>query len=260
VVGAAGFGAVGIASAIVWSLYGTEPEVAPPGPAPVFAAGVDDAANASASAVPSPDVAKGRVTLPPPTDAQPWRGPRDAPVVVQVFGDLQCPYTKKVVPLLERLVLEFPRKVMLVYRNYPQPFHKLARPAARVALAAFRQKGSGVFWEIRERIQRDVGSPRGFVMEGILRHAAELGVEAKTARRAFDGNDALDEVLDADIALARQFGFDSTPTTVVNGIVIRGAQPAPDYENAVRQALEELAARSADAVTHTVAAPWPHEP
>jgi predicted DsbA family dithiol-disulfide isomerase len=33
--------------------------------------------------------------------------------------------------------------------------------------------------------------------------------------------------------------------TVINGIVVRGVQPAHDFQNAVRQAVEELELRKA---------------
>jgi protein-disulfide isomerase len=186
-----------------------------------------------------------RIALPPPTSRHPWKGVRDAPVAVQVFGDLLCPYTRRVVPTLERLIVDFPQKIRLVWRSNVVANRPLSRPALRVALAAFTEKGPGAFWNFQQAIDAELSSPDGLRQEEIFRHAAEQKLERARARKAFDGDDALDDIIEGDTELARTNGFVQTPVTVINGIVVRGVQPAHDYQNAVRQALEELGLRRA---------------
>lgn len=181
-----------------------------------------------------------RVTLPEPTERHPWKGVRDGPVVVQVFGDLLCPYTRRVVPTLERLIVDFPQKMKLVWRSNIIESRRLSRPAHRVALAAFADKGSGAFWNFQQSIDTELSSLDGLRSEEILRHAAEQKVAPARAQKAFDGDDALDEIIEGDTELARLNGFIETPVTVINGKVVRGVQQGQEYANAVRQALDEI--------------------
>jgi protein-disulfide isomerase/V8-like Glu-specific endopeptidase len=186
-----------------------------------------------------------RVSLPLPTERHPWKGVRDAPVVVQVFGDLLCPYTRRLVPTLERLIVDFPQKIRLVWRSNMIANRRLARPALRVALEAFTEKGPGAFWNFQQSIDAELSSPDSLRQEEIFRHAAEQNVNSARVRKAFDGDDALDEIIEGDTELASANGFGETPVTVINGIVVRGVQPAHDFQNAVRQAVEELELRKA---------------
>ncbi|HVY46560.1 MAG TPA: thioredoxin domain-containing protein, partial [Minicystis sp.] len=60
-----------------------------------------------------------RLAVPAPTAANPSRGPANAPVVVQVFSDFQCPFCKRLEPTLLDLEKAFPGKIRIVWRNLP---------------------------------------------------------------------------------------------------------------------------------------------
>ena len=77
----------------------------------------------------------------------PFRGPSDAPVVIDVFSDFQCSACAGISTLLEQVLDAYPKKVKLVYKNYPLANNKVSQKAAAAALAAEKQ---GLFWEFRD--------------------------------------------------------------------------------------------------------------
>ena len=75
-----------------------------------------------------------------PIGNSPVRGNKNAPVTIVEFSDFQCPYCSKAQPVLEAVLKAYPEDVKLVFKNYPLPFHKQARNAARASLAAGDRK------------------------------------------------------------------------------------------------------------------------
>ncbi len=78
-------------------------------------------------------------------------GNANAPTVIVVWSDFQCPFCSKIVPVVNA-TLEDPEvkgKVAFVFKQFPLGFHKQAMPAARAALAAGRQ---GKFFEMHDKI------------------------------------------------------------------------------------------------------------
>ena len=83
------------------------------------------------------------------TENSPAKGPRNAPVVLAVFSDFQCPYCARLSPELEQLLKQFPKSVKVVFKNFPLSSHKFAKKAAAAALAAECQ---GKFWEFHDEL------------------------------------------------------------------------------------------------------------
>ena len=49
------------------------------------------------------------------------------------FSDFQCPYCKLSVPLIKEILVKYPDKVKVAYRDYPGPNHPHAPQAAEAA-------------------------------------------------------------------------------------------------------------------------------
>ena len=81
----------------------------------------------------------------------PSMGPQNAPVVLAVFSDFQCPYCARLAPRLEQVLKQYPKSVRVVYKNFPLSSHKFAKQAAAAALAAERQ---GKFWEYHDELHK----------------------------------------------------------------------------------------------------------
>ena len=79
------------------------------------------------------------------------RGPRDAPVTVVMYGDVQCPYCGRVKPVLRQLLER--RPVRMAFRHFPLiDVHPFAYSAA-LALEAAAEAGR--FWELHDRLYAD---------------------------------------------------------------------------------------------------------
>jgi protein-disulfide isomerase len=154
-------------------------------------------------------------------------GPADALVTVVVFSDFQCPYCKRLAPVMHEIV-KANADVRVVFRQMPLPNHSGARPAARAAVAAGRQ---GKFWEMHDRLfERGPALREGEA----AKLAEELGLDA--ARFAADLADpAVEALIDEDVAMARQFGVMATPTCFVNGRYVRGAQTTQSLQVVVEE-------------------------
>ncbi|MBU1054134.1 MAG: DsbA family protein [Proteobacteria bacterium] len=81
------------------------------------------------------------------TTGSPFKGLSNAPVVLVVFTDFQCPYCAYLVPVLDQVLKQYPKEVKIVFKNYPLQSHSYAMSAAIAALAA---KSQGKFWEFHD--------------------------------------------------------------------------------------------------------------
>ncbi len=143
------------------------------------------------------------------TGTSPFLGSADAPVVITLFTDFQCPYCSKVAPLTEEVVKNNPGTVKLVLKNLPLRNHKYAEPAARAALAA---KEQGKFWEYHDSLfARERLNPADF--DTI---AKELGLDIAKFKKDMKSDKVKKQIFD-DIEQAEAAGVSGTPTIYING-------------------------------------------
>ncbi len=176
-----------------------------------------------------------RVTLAAPKTPRPFRGSPQAKVVVELFSDFQCPFCERVRGTLDALQRLHPKDVRLVWRNLPLPFHPDAALAAEAALEAFEQRGSVGFWKMeallferREALSRDY----------LEKYAAKISLDLKKFRLALDDHRHRAAVRE-DSEAAGSAKIQGTPTAVINGYVVSGAQPLVAFERIVQLALSE---------------------
>ena len=156
----------------------------------------------------------------------PSRGPEDARVTIVEFSDFQCPYCKRALPTLDAVLEKYPNDVRLVYRQLPLRSHRRARPAAEAALCAGEQDG---FWPYHDKLFENV---RALEDEDLLRYAGELGLDAERFEQCYTDKRYSDQV-DADLLDAGTVGITSTPSFLVNGVLISGAQPVDSFTRVI---------------------------
>jgi protein-disulfide isomerase len=165
----------------------------------------------------------------------PSKGPASAPVVLQVFSDFECPFCVRSAAALDAIASRYRSQVRVVWRNYPLPSHDLARPAARAALEAFRQGGSGKFWKLHDWLY----SPRADLSEaGLERVAAQLGLDGARLQHAAQSRQ-YDAQIDADVAAGDAAGIEGTPAVFINDYYLMGARHEAEYRLVVERALRE---------------------
>ncbi len=139
-------------------------------------------------------------------------GAADGPVTLVLFSDFQCPFSSRLVPILDRAIARFPGKLKLYFKHFPQDFHTEARAAAVEAICAAEQ---GKFWEVYRQFldvehQKDLSAK---AREGLLKAA---GVDVAAVGKCVNEKRA-DKVLGRDREEAERAEVKGTPTLFING-------------------------------------------
>ncbi len=167
--------------------------------------------------------------------SSPILGPKDAPVTIVQFSDLQCPYCVREYPKLKQMLKEYPGKVKVVFKHYPLKFHKKAKPAHAAIELAKLQGGDKKFWKIHDMI---VNKPKDFEIADLRGYAKTLGMDLARFDKVVADEKQIDELLKTDMAEARKCKVTGTPTILINGLKMskRGIN---DYKARIDQILKE---------------------
>jgi len=154
----------------------------------------------------------------------PIKGAEEAQVVVVEYSDFQCPFCKKGKDMLPEILKEYDGKVKVAYKQLPLRNHNWAKPAAIASVCAYQQ-GNDKFWEFHDVVfdnQKDIKLENS---EKIFKgYAKDIGLDPKK----FDACLADEKVaaqVDSEVEEAISIGVQSTPTFVVNGMIVQGANP-----------------------------------
>ena len=163
--------------------------------------------------------------LPAPPDA-PALGPADAPVVLQVFSDFQCPFCARVEPTLAALRAHYGERLRVVWRDFPLPGHDHAMPAAEAAREVRVQRGDAAFWRFHDALFEHRGELSTAVFETL---AAPLEVDLPRLRAALEDHrhvPAIRADMEAIQGTGVRFG---TPAFFINGHFLAGARPVTEF-------------------------------
>lgn len=174
--------------------------------------------------------ARPSVVTPPPVGDAPFMGPADAPITIVAFSDFECPFCDRVRPTLDQIREAYPDQVRIVFKHFPLPFHTNAHAAAQASVAAHAQ---GQFWAYHDLLFENM---RAHSREDLERYAEQLGLDMVTFRAALDGG-ALSAQVDADMEQGRAAGISGTPSFVINGEVVVGAQPFEAFRTVIERQL-----------------------
>ncbi|MEU6677277.1 DsbA family protein [Streptomyces sp. NPDC046925] len=163
------------------------------------------------------------------------QGPEDAPVVLIEYADFKCGYCGKFArdtePDLVKKYVE-DGTLRIEWRNFPI-FGADSESAARGAWAAGQQ---GRFWQFHEAAYAEGAKEKGFGGDRLKELAKEAGV--KDIGRFSDDADSAGAkaAVKKDQEEAYGLGATSTPSFLVNGQPISGAQPDEVFDQAIEQA------------------------
>ncbi len=143
-----------------------------------------------------------------------YLGDADAPVLLVVFSDLQCPVCRRasMKQVIEDVEGRLRRKVRLVYRHYiPQKNSSASMEAALLAEWAGSQ---GRFWDFIKTYLQE-GSPN---REGMLKVVRSIGLDVQKARKLLENRQLQKSYADRiqrDVADAQTLEVTFTPTWFV---------------------------------------------
>jgi protein-disulfide isomerase len=182
-----------------------------------------------------------------PTEGRPSRGgPPNAPVIVVVFDDLECPFCAQLnKALYPALSSRYQGQVRVVYQNVPIEGHPWAMHAA-VDTDCVGKLSPDAYWAavdtIHEHAAEYGGKERKLAVaeqeidaetlaEGRRFHVEEEKLQACIAKQ--------DTTLEkTSLALGEKFGVTHTPTVFVNGAKFEGAVPMDFVFDMVDNALK----------------------
>jgi protein-disulfide isomerase len=174
--------------------------------------------------------------VPAPTAQNPYKGGKNAKIVIQLFSDFECPFCGRVEPVMEEILAKYGDKVKVVWRQFPLAFHKNAKLAAEASVEVFKQKGDAAFWKYHNTLFQN---QKALERADLEKYAEELGCDMAKFRAALD-NHTHAKFVEDEIAVAEKAGIRGTPASVINGYFVSGAQPFAQFEKILKLAESEL--------------------
>jgi protein-disulfide isomerase len=139
-----------------------------------------------------------------------------APVMIEEFGDFECPPCGALHPVLKAMKAQFGAQLVIVFREFPMTsLHPHAMAAARAAEAAGLQ---GKFWEMHDLLYENqsawhLASDVGPIFE---QYATRINLDLDRFKR-----DIASQIVNQRIQLDRErgiwIGVQGTPTVFLNG-------------------------------------------
>ncbi len=144
--------------------------------------------------------------------ATPVKGKIDAPVMITMFADFECPFCARFYEPIKEVLNAYPDKVKFMVKNFPLGFHQNAMPGAKAALAAGLQ---GKYFEMIDVLMKN----KSDASEAKLKEYAQaIGLDEKKLLEDLKTKDAeFDKQIKADMELGAQSAVQGTPTFFLNG-------------------------------------------
>ena len=143
-----------------------------------------------------------------------------SPVVVEEYGDYQCPPCGQLYPELKQIEKEYGDQIQIVFHHFPlTKIHKNALLAAHAAEAARNQNK---FWEMHDLLYRnqkdwsDLADPRPV----FITYAKQLGLNIDSFNRDLESNQ-IDQKITADVQRGTAQGVTGTPTVFLDTHLLR---------------------------------------
>lgn len=165
------------------------------------------------------------VASPRATPARPALGAPDAPVVIAEYADFQCPFcgvfAREVKPQIEAAYVAT-GKVRFEWHDFAWmgPESEAAANAARCA------GDQDAFWPYHDQLYAGRVAPNtgAFSRDRLVAAAERISLDIATFSACLDA-DTHGATVRADTAEATRLGMTGTPTFIINGRIVVGAQP-----------------------------------
>ena len=196
--------------------------------------------SAPRQAAPRPAAAadSARVALLTRADLGRIRGRATAPVWIVVISDFQCPFCKRwheeTAPAIERNYVRT-GKARIAYLNYPINTHRNAQPAHELAMCAAEQEK---FWPVADALFATQGDwkTRLDAVAYFDSLSATLPLDHTRLRGCLAAGQTRD-LIRSDYQRSVAIGVGSTPSFLVGGTALIGAQPYEAFAQAIDAAI-----------------------
>lgn len=172
-------------------------------------------------------------------------GSPDAPVTIVTFTEFLCPFCGRLDPIVHKLAKEYgPNKIRLVFQA--RIIHgEGADFIHRIAIAAGKQNK---FWEVTQELFKTQGEWTKYLRPFDEQKAVDQVVKPLAQKLGLNLNklvaDANTEEVKAQAkaedALGTKLGVGGTPTSFINGQIIRGAKPEEEFRKVIDEQLAKV--------------------
>ena len=155
-------------------------------------------------------------------------GAKNPELTIAYFTDFNCPYCKKIEPLLDRLVEEYP-EVRVVYKLVPI-LGASSKEATDLALTVWANEPAK-FAELHKKL---MSRPSRLDSGAIAKVGQITGTEEWLDNTAA----SVEMTIESSMTLMREFGLSGTPGLIFADQIVGGLVPYEQLEQQVKRALE----------------------
>jgi protein-disulfide isomerase len=174
------------------------------------------------------------------TDEDTYLGSRDAKVTLLEYSDFQCPACKAYEDIVKQLRDSYSSEdLRIVYRHFPlRSIHPNADLAAQAAEAAGEE---GKFWEMKDLLFKNQDEwakekdPRGLFGA----YAKAIGLDVAEFDEDLLPEDDSKERVEKDYQSGVALGVNSTPTFILNGVVLKNPQGIDEFKKLIDAELKK---------------------
>ncbi|NBP57975.1 disulfide bond formation protein DsbA [bacterium] len=174
------------------------------------------------------------------TDEDTYLGNKDAKVTLVEYSDFQCPACKAYEDIVKQLIESYSAEdLKIVYRHFPlRSIHPNADLAAQAAEAAGEE---GKFWEMKDLLFKNQAEwaqekdPRGLFGA----YAKSLGLDVAEFDEDLLPEDDSKERVEKDYKSGVALGVISTPTFILNGVVLKNPQNLDEFKKLINAELKK---------------------
>jgi len=167
-------------------------------------------------------------------------GDPNAPVKIIEYSDFQCPYCARFSQLTEQQLMDTYVSTGQVYFEYRSFGEFIGPESTRSAEAAYCAGDQNKFWEMHDLLfANQNGENQGaFNDQRLTTFAEKLGLEMGTFNDCFTSGKYLGQVKQ-DALDGAQVGVKATPSFILNGKLIEGAQPFSAFQTEIEALLKK---------------------
>lgn len=171
-------------------------------------------------------------------DGEPSAGDKSSKVTIIEYSDYECPFCAKFYSeSYHKLKEEYidTGKINFVFKDFPLGFHEKAIPAASAANCVLRDLGDEKYFEMHDKI---FSNQHLLSDENFKTWALELGMDSSSYDGCIVDSNIIDEI-NADLVEGSSLGVTGTPSFLIDGNLVVGAQPYSVIKAEIERALSE---------------------
>ncbi len=159
-----------------------------------------------------------------------YLGPPDAPITVVAYSNFMCSHCATGDRTARLLVKKYPGQVRLLLKH--SVHDELAKRLALYFMAIGRQDPAKA-WRFADLVFANQNKLRKKKDDELEKIVSRLGLDRKRLYQDL-ADPELSRRITADTEEHERFGFNSTPTFLINGVSLRGAVPLPAFEEVIK--------------------------